>query len=169
MALGVRTQAELSDLIKFFQVARGKGHYFRYKDWVDYKSCDAEATATNIDQNIGTGDSSDGTNGTQDYQLKKVYTLGGAIINERNITRPVNSTILIAVDGVAKTESTHYNIDYDTGIVTFTAGNRPLTGEAVTWGGEFDVPCRFDTDELEISLDFFEHGSASIPVVEVRE
>lgn len=172
VALGVRTQSELSDLIKFFQVARGKGHYFRYKDWMDYKSCDVEDTVSNIDQAIGTG------NGTLTiFQLSKTYTLGGVTINERNITRPVNSTILIAIDGTTKTEDTYTNgtsnnnndywIDYDTGIVTFNSA--PLTNEVVTWGGEFDVPCRFDTDELSISLDFYEHGSTSIPVVEVRE
>lgn len=177
VALGVRTQSELSDLVRFFHVARGKGHRFRYKDWMDYKSCDVEAVVDDQDQALGTGD---GT--TNSFQLKKKYTLGGVTVNERTITRPVgtdnlDSTILIAIDDVLKTEDTYvagvpqadndYSINYNTGVVTFNTA--PILDAVLTWGGEFDVPCRFDTDQLDISLDFYEHGSTSVPVVEVRE
>ena len=42
------------------------------------------------------------------------------------------------------------------------AGRRPA-------GFEFDVPVRFDSDKLEISLQGFRHGAIpNIPVVEVR-
>ncbi len=45
----------------------------------------------------------------------------------------------------------------------------PQASEALTWSGEFDVPCRFDTDQMRVTLAFysgFEWGQ--IPIVEVR-
>ena len=48
-------------------------------------------------------------------------------------------------------------------------GDVPASGAVVTAGYEFDVPVRFDTDRLEISLSGFQHGAIpNIPVVEVR-
>lgn len=39
----------------------------------------------------------------------------------------------------------------------------------MTAGFEFDVPVRFDSDKLEISLQGFRHGAIpNIPIVEVR-
>ena len=46
---------------------------------------------------------------------------------------------------------------------------RPNEGVEVTAGFEFDVPVRFDTDRLDITLDIERKGSiASIPLVEIR-
>lgn len=60
-------------------------------------------------------------------------------------------------------------MDHATGEVTFLPGHVPGSGAIVTAGFEFDVPVRFDTDKLEISLQSFKHGVIpSIPVVEVR-
>ena len=55
-------------------------------------------------------------------------------------------------------------------------GHRHIPGRAHSGGGaggdagfEFDVPVRFDSDKLEISLQGFRHGAIpSIPIVEVR-
>lgn len=161
VSMGVRSLEELSDLVKFFQIVRGRGHYFRYKDWADYKSCDLEQTITNTDQIFGVGDGN-----TTDFQLIKTYDIGGGIINQRDINKPVNGTLAIAVDGTAKLETTDYTVDYTTGIVTFLTA--PTAATSITWGGEFDVPCRFDIDELQVSLDFYGYGSTGVPVIEVR-
>ena len=75
----------------------------------------------------------------------------------------------VAVDGVTKTSGVHFNVDPATGIVTFTGGNIPPMGDAVTAGFEFDVPVRFDTDKLEINLSLIEAGSIpNVPLVEIR-
>lgn len=161
VSMGVRSLEELSDLVKFFQVTRGRGHYFRYKDHADYKSCDLEATITNTDQAFGVGDGN-----TTTFQLIKTYDIGGGIINQRDIRKPVNGTILIAVDSITQVETTDYTIDYTTGIVTFITV--PGAAAAITWGGEFDVPCRFDVDDLQLSMDFYGYGSTGVPVIEVR-
>lgn len=44
----------------------------------------------------------------------------------------------------------------------------PQASEAVTAGYEFDVPVRFDTDHLDISLESWMIGSANIPLIEDR-
>lgn len=57
--------------------------------------------------------------------------------------------------------------DTTTGIVTFTSP--PSAGANLTAGFEFDVPVRFDTDDLPVTLDIERLGSiTSIPLIEVR-
>ena len=52
--------------------------------------------------------------------------------------------------------------------VTFAAP--PGAGVVVAAGFEFDVPVRFDTDMLDVTLDFERLGSiTSIPLIEVRK
>ena len=52
-------------------------------------------------------------------------------------------------------------------MVTFAAA--PAASVAITAGFEFDVPVRFDTDMLDVTLDFERLGSiTSIPLIEVR-
>lgn len=162
-AMGVRSTSELSDLIRFFHNCKGRAHHFRYKNWLDYKSCDVEDVITPLDQIFGVG------NGTlKDFQLVKNYTLYE--IQELSyvytVKKPVPNTIVVAIDGITKIKDIDYTIDYTTGIVTFITA--PSSNSILTWGGEFDIPCRFDIDELQVSLDFYQHGSTNIPIVEVR-
>lgn len=154
VAHGVKTPAQLDALQAFFWARKGRAVGFRFKDWSDY-----EVTAGNI----GTGDGS-----TAAFQLRKQYTSGGVTIN-RSIVKPVSGSLVVYVNGSQKTAGTHYNADFTTGIVTFTGGNIPTSGQVITADFAFDVPARFDTDKLDISLDSFGVGSwANIPVVELR-
>ncbi len=62
-----------------------------------------------------------------------------------------------------------YTVDHATGLVTFVAGHIPAAGAAVTAGFLFDVPVRFDTDKLEVSLTGFRTArSPTFPIVEIR-
>ena len=55
----------------------------------------------------------------------------------------------------------------ETGVVT--VGVAPGAGAAITAGFEFDVPVRFDTDALDVTLDLERLGSiTSIPLLELR-
>jgi uncharacterized protein (TIGR02217 family) len=162
-AYGTRTQAQLEALLALFHAARGMGHAFRFKDWADFKSCAKEDTPAPTDQAIGTGDGA-----TDTFQLVKVYDYGGQTYT-RTITKPVSGTVRVAVDGSEKTLTTHFTVNLLTGIVTFTPGNIPTAGQAVTAGYEFDVPVRFDIDTLDVSLDDWLMGAADAPLVEVRE
>lgn len=160
---GVRSLDDLHAVIGFFEERRGRLHGFRWKDHLDWKSCAPGAMPAASDQRIGAGD---GTRTT--FQLTKTY--GSAFAPwTRAIAKPVAGTVKLAVAGVAQAEGTAFTIDATTGLVTFLPGHAPIAGAAVTAGFEFDVPVRFDTDKLEVSLQGFEHGAIpSIPIVEVR-
>ena len=50
-----------------------------------------------------------------------------------------------------------------------TFDSAPAAGVAITAGFEFDVPVRFDTDALDVTLDLERLGSiTSIPLLEIR-
>lgn len=161
VAFGIRDKADLDDLLVYFNAMGGRRDGFRFKDWHDYKSCISTDTLTKDDQAFGTGNGS-----RTQWQLIKTYTKG-TISQVRNIVKPVNGTILIANNGSLQTETTHYSIDYTTGIITYVTA--PTSGHSLTWGGEFDVPCRFDIDYLDVSLDDLIATSAgNVPVIEIR-
>jgi uncharacterized protein (TIGR02217 family) len=159
---GIRTLDRLENLLSYFHVVAGKAIGFRYKDWMDFKSCARTGTPATTDSAIGTGTGSLAT-----FQLVKTYTQG-AYTRARKIVKPIASTVLVAVAGTTKTVTTHYTLDATTGIVTFTGGNLPTAGQAVTAGFEFDVPCRFDSDDLPISLDYLKSGAASVLLIELK-
>jgi uncharacterized protein (TIGR02217 family) len=147
---GVKTQAQLDTLIAFFRARRGKAIGFRFKDWSDYSA------TSNI---IGTGDGADTT-----FQLVKSYTSGGVTV-DRTITKPVSGTVQIYKDGVL--QNSGVTTDTATGVVTFTVA--PANGVVITASFQFDVPVRFDTDQLDINLQDFGVGSwGNIPLVELR-
>lgn len=132
---GPRMDEEIQELVEFWHAMGGMALGFRYKDAVDFKSCRASETATAFDQPLLiTVDS------PETYQLTKRYTYAGQE-QDREITKPVQGTILIADGDVIKTETSDYTIDYTTGIVSLNF--TPST--TLTWGGEFDVPVRFDS------------------------
>jgi len=149
-ASGIKTETQWQALIAFFRARRGMAVGFRYKDWSDYKGENVQ---------IGVGDDSE-----TDFQLVKIYASGSVAVS-RSITKPVVGTIDIYVD--AMLQNSGVTIDTTTGIVTFDSA--PSSGDVITADFEFDVPVRFDTDELALSMDSFDAGSwSSIPLIEVR-
>lgn len=160
---GVKSLDDLHAVIAFFEERRGRLHGFRWKDHSDWKSCPPSQAPSALDQFIGTGT---GTAAT--FQLAKTY--GGVHAPwRREIKKPVSGSVLVAVDGVLQAEGIAVVIDPTGGVVTFQAGHIPAAGASITAGFAFDVPVRFDTDKLEISIQSFRHGAIpSIPVVEVR-
>ena len=115
-----------------------------------------------VDQLIGTGDGA-----TAAFQLLKQYGNGGEAY-DREIAKPVEDSVMVAVGGIVKVADLDYAIDHTTGIVTFLPGREPQTGEQVHAGFEFDVPVRFDADEIAVNLKTFLAGDiASIPIVEI--
>lgn len=138
---GVRTQAELYEVLSLYKVAMGRLRGFRFLDWTDYRSAAPTATPTATDQALGTGDGI-----VTAFQLIKRYSFAGETF-DRTITRPYGTT-LVAVDGVPTAAG--WTIDKATGIVTFAAA--PANGVVLTWGGQFHVPVRFDCKLDQISL-----------------
>ena len=159
VAYGIRRADDLAEVVAFFEARNGRLHGFRFKDWADFKSCLPSQTPGPIDQPIGTGNGS-----TTQFQLTNRYT-SGAQSWMRAITKPVAGTVTIALNGAPLASG--WSVSTTTGLVTFTTA--PAAGVAITAGFEFDVPVRFDTDALDVTLDLERLGSiTSIPLLEIR-
>lgn len=160
---GLRSIDDLHRVIEFFEERRGRLVGFRWRDPADHKSCAVSLTPSATDQFIGTGDGSNSS-----FQLVKIYGAAYAPY-ARTISKPVAGTVLVAVGGVPQPIGTSVTVDISTGRIAFLPGHTPADGAAVTAGFEFDVPVRFDTDRLEVSLRGLNHGAIPhIPIVEIR-
>jgi uncharacterized protein (TIGR02217 family) len=156
---GVKSLDDIHAVIAFFEARMGKLYGFRFKDFIDHKSCAPLQTPAATDQAIGIGDGA-----TKTFQLKKLYA-SGAYTWSRTIVKPVDGSVKVAIAGIEAASG--WSVDAATGIVAFAAA--PASGAAVTAGFEFDVPVRFDTDALSINLAAFSAGDIpSIPLVEIR-
>lgn len=155
VSYGVRTKSDLDEVVEFFHVRRGRAYGFRFKDWSDF-----EITA----QAIGTGDGSNAA-----FQVFKRYTSGSDVF-DRRITRLVTGTLSVFVNAVLKTVTTHYTVNLETGLITFTGGNIPTLGQIVSVTVEFDIPVRFDIDKLNVKMHWEEAMEIpSIPILELKE
>lgn len=150
VASGLKHQAQLDTLIGFFRARKGRAYGFRFKDWTDYKA---------TGQTLGVGD---GMN--KSFQLVKAYVSGAG--NEvRTITKPVQGTVVPYLAGVKQTSG--WSVNTTTGVLTFLVA--PVQGVAVTAEFEFDVPVRFDTDSMAVTIEQIDlHQWSDIPIVEIR-
>nr|WP_298924908.1 DUF2460 domain-containing protein [uncultured Erythrobacter sp.] len=155
---GIRSEAELAELIAFFRARRGAARGFRVSDPFDHSSNGMTGTPTMIDQLIGTGDGV-----SADFQLTKSYGEGSEP-QLRLVTRPRIDTLSISVDGAI-------NADWalgERGLIQFA--NAPAFGAEIRAGFLFDVPVRFAEDRIDVSGVNFAAGEApSIPLIELRE
>ena len=159
--IGLSSLDDLEEATAFFEARMGRLYGFRWKDWADFKSCLPSQEVYQQDQHLGFGDGV-----TQTFQLRKAYT-SGANTYWRPIKKPVVGTVLLSVAGELRTEGVDYFVDDVTGVVTLQ--NAPSEAEDVSAGFEFDVPVRFELDQIETSVTSFSAGQIpSIPVVEVR-
>jgi uncharacterized protein (TIGR02217 family) len=155
---GLRKRDDFATLFAFFRARQGRAFAFRWKDFADFEL---------PRQVIGT------TNGTQAaFQIFKRYTSGGQN-QDRVLTKPVSGTVSCWVNDIARTlgtGGTQFQVNLLTGVVTIGATLAATSGQAVEVACEFDVPARFDTDDLPFTLQTYQRGVwQDIPVVEVRE
>lgn len=150
VASGLKHQAQLDVLIAFFRARKGRAYGFRFKDWTDYK-----ATGQTLD--VG-----DGAN--KNFQLVKTYASGIAG-DVRIITKPVQGTVVPYLAGVKQTSG--WSVNTTTGVLNFV--NAPAQGVPVTADFEFDVPVRFDTDSMAVTIEQIDlHQWSDIPIIEIR-
>jgi uncharacterized protein (TIGR02217 family) len=156
---GVRSEAELGELIAFYRARRGPARGFRLRDPSDFSSNAMTGTPTPLDQLIGTGDGL-----RTDFPLVKRYG-DGDDAQLRRITRPDLGTIHVSVDGTPQVGNWAPG---DGGTIVFDEA--PEAGAEIRAGFLFDVPARFAEDRLEVSGSAFAAGEApSVPIVEIRE
>ncbi|MAB69010.1 MAG: glycoside hydrolase family 24 [Oceanicaulis sp.] len=150
VAHGLKKRDQVAVLIAFFRARRGRAYGFRFKDWTDYQA---------LAQLLGQGDGV-----TKTFQLVKTYASGGEV-ETRVITKPVPGTVKIYRDGVEAVSG--WSVNTATGLVTFTVA--PVSGVQVTADFEFDVPVRFDSDQMDLTIETYQLGSwGQIPVLEIR-
>lgn len=121
-----------AEIMNVFRTCRGRGIGFRLKNWVDFKV---------EKQKIGV------TTGTNDYvtlQLKTTFKSHG-FETEKTIYKPVEGTIKI----FSGDEEIPFDLDYTTGKVTIL----DTKISDIYWSGEYDIPVRFDSDEIHWSVD----------------
>ena len=146
VAHGVKSKAQLDELIAFFLARKGRAHAFRFKDWSDFEAINQRALP-------------DAEGG---YALYKHYHSGDAVYSRR-IHKPVAGTVRVYVNAVL----TVADVDADREIITITPA--PAHHAIVTADMEFDVPVRFETDQLVARLDEYgQYSWSDITLVEVR-
>lgn len=145
---GIKTRAQMDDLIDFFWARRARAYGFRFKDWADF---------TCTDEPIGIGD---GT--TTVFQMLKVYEPQGFPFT-RKIRKINPGTMAVKVNGAVVA----FTVDNNTGLITL--GAAPAISAVITATCEFHIPVRFDSDEMKVSHDQWETMSwPSIPLVEIK-
>jgi uncharacterized protein (TIGR02217 family) len=150
VAHGLKKREQVAELIAFFRARRGRAYGFRFKDWSDYQA---------LAQPIGAGNGS-----LKTFQLVKTYASGG-VIETRVITKPVPGTVKMYLNGASATHGVSVNTS--TGVVTFTSA--PGSGVIVTADFEFDVPVRFDTDQMDLTIETYNLGTwGQVPILEIR-
>ncbi|MEY5101253.1 MAG: hypothetical protein RJA36_3972 [Pseudomonadota bacterium] len=128
---GINAPADHATLRAFFINCRGRLHGFRFKDWTDYSATHTDGKVTGLTSTT--------------FQLVKRYT-SGSQTTDRKIVKPIASGFELKNSGTTLTLTTDYTLDATTGIVTTTTSR---TAANLTWSGEFDVPVRFDTDDMQ--------------------
>ena len=156
----LRSLDDMAALTGFFEARRGRLYGFRFRDFADWKSCAPGGVVGALDQALGEGD------GTRTvFHLLKRYGEGGAEL-DRQIAKPVEGTVRIAVDG-EELSAEMFAVETATGLVTLS--EPPGEAATVTAGFEFDTPVRFDADRIEVTLESFDAGRmAAVPLIEVR-
>lgn len=150
---GVRSPNELEQLLAFFRARRGPAIGFRFSDPFDNSSHDMIDPPTMADQILGEGD------GTRTaFLLIKTYGVDGQV---RRITRPVEGSVVVALDGVV---ASGWALAAG-GVVSFTTA--PPAGAVVTAGFRFDVPVRFANDSINVARATF--GAGDMPDIQLLE
>lgn len=152
VARGCATDADRLELLAFFRVAKGRANSFRFQDPSDY--------------NVLTGEGLLTQNSVGVYQLYKHYS-NTAGSEDRDIKLPASGTVVVKAGASTLIESVDYSIVYTTGILTCIGSPIRIP---TAWTGQFDVPCRFDTDSIRLVLEDLRFFKAQgIPIIEVKD
>lgn len=176
VATGLRTQEQVEELLDFFHARNGKAWGFRFKDWSDYRL----PRWRNVPGDMFPFPVFFTTDGvTSTFQLVKVYAdspttevfgnTGSSYT--RLIQKPAMSQIYgFFQNGAPLVPVTDFSLNLLNGEVTLSPALTATTGIAIAGYTEFDVPVRFDTDDMKITITTTENFSwGPIPIVEVRD
>lgn len=141
---GIQQRADLEAVYAFFHARRGMLRGFRFRNWLDYSV---------VESPVGTVPGE-----PLKRQLVRSYE-DETTPYTRVITHPVASTLKVYVNFVL---TNNYVLGED-GILTFVID--PGVNVLATF--EYDIPVRFDTDDLDVKLNTYREGE--IPVIQIIE
>jgi len=154
VGFGIQNRADSLLIRDFFYARLGRARGFRFRDWTNYQALVEQPTTPESD-NVET-----------DFQMFYDYSDSAGFTYTKQIFKPTTEDLVVYVDGVIESSS-NYSLDTTTGIITFTSA--PAYGSDVTWTGTFDLPVRFDTDQLQLQVTTKNVITApSIPIVELK-
>ena len=166
----LETEDQYLEVLAFFMARRGPAYSFRVKDWFDYRVETGEGIMRGTVSNELVGNGS-----TTTFQLSKLYPDSVATF-ERPIYLPVDQSVyttdednLVAFEvyvSAVLMNPVDYTVDYLTGVITFDTA--PADEATLTWTGQFDVPVRFETDELPSTYAQWNDLQAGLNMIEVR-
>lgn len=137
------------ELLGAFLRAKGMAHTFRFKNWME---------GPVVGQSLGNAPS-----GTAPVQLVRDYDVFGGSAYRRKVTKPVAGTLTVYQDGIVKAGTT----DPLTGL--FTPTSAWSSGQPLTADFEYDIPMRFDSDNLPFTYDDWRALNSEAAIVEVLE
>ncbi len=158
LSYGMDSKANQEVVLAFFFARQGRANGFRFKDWTDFQI--GSDNPSDVPQEIFITDGA-----KTKFQVVRRYTSGPTTF-DREVTRLVAGTVRVFLDAVEQFAG--FTIDIETGVITFSVA--PTTGQALQIICEFDVPVRFDIDELDLRAvrdDAFD--IPQVPIVELRE
>lgn len=169
LRLSVYSPDRLAQIIAFYEVVNGRQYGFRCRDHTDffigYNSQYVGASIT--PHKFATGDGS-----TLAFQFAQTYTVD-SVTRTRKITRPRNDVDLPVkvykkVSGNWVLQTSGYAVNYDTGVVTFSAA--PTNGQELAFACLFDLPMRLDTDGPGLKMKVLQIGSTdTLKFVQLKE
>lgn len=152
---GQRPEADIQRILYFWHAVGGMATGFRFKDYADYKSSPLQDDVAPTDQPfVVVGET---------YQLVKTYAFAG-LEQVREIYKPKGDTIRVANELGVEQAADRWSLDEATGLLTPLVG---FAGTPTTWGGEFYVYARFDS-ELEVEITQRRVQSCSVSMAEIR-
>lgn len=153
-AYGIRTDAQILNVINFFNARQGRLFGFRYKSWTNYRVESAP---------IATGDGE-----SLRLPLYKFFGFAGARHYKRLRKIVRGSVTNVSAGGEVLIEGEDFRIDYDGGeIVTNAAVGHGIPIMALTL--EFDEPVRFEEDSVENVIEQYNNNSLSaLDLVSIR-
>jgi len=160
--------ADIPYVRRFYRVCKGRTTGFRVRDPSDYLSTDLGYISSDDDPAVTATDQPliEDEDSPDHYRLVKQYTIGegsNSLAEYRYITKPVEGQIIVANDLGDEQPSTRWSLDYTTGVLI---PNEQFVGTPAWWGGQFDVPMRFDS-ELPRRVEDFRIDEASFSLMEI--
>lgn len=134
ISAGRRPLSEMRELSAFFEARGGPLNGFRFQDPIENSTAINDGDVSPVDVEIGTGD---GVQTTFALQLS----------NGRHIRAPRTETLRIATDGAEIRSGFAFEIN--DGYLTFESA--PGSGIKISAGFEYDIPVRFENEQLLIT------------------